>query len=93
MRVEAYDLDSSWVSLLATPRHRSVVCEDCGVTPQDTPGPRLAPEGNEPGDIEVFVTHSIEDPRAQFFDQQDIPWIEVRVTSEDFYEGPDSWTA
>jgi hypothetical protein len=47
-QMEAYGLDSSWVSLLATPRHRSVVCEDCEVTPQNAPGPGWRRKGTNP---------------------------------------------
>lgn len=47
--------------------------------------------GNVIGAIEVFVTHSVEEQKEQFFKEQNISWLELRAT-EALYEGSHTWT-
>lgn len=51
----------------------------------------LLSEGKVIGAIEVLVSHSVDEQKARYFDDQEISWLEVRAT-ETLYEGDNAWT-
>src|SRR5262249_33469976 len=44
------------------------------------------------GAIEVLVTHSVQEQKAHYFAEANIPWLEVNA-EESFYQGESAWTA
>jgi hypothetical protein len=43
------------------------------------------------GAIEVLVTHSVQEQKAHYFAEANIPWLEVKP-EETFYQGESAWT-
>ncbi len=50
----------------------------------------LLREGRVMAAIEVLVTHAVEEPKAKYFEDNAIPWIEIRARPA-LYEGEKSW--
>lgn len=51
----------------------------------------LLRQGNPIGALEVFVSHKVTQEKASFFQQSNIPGLEIKV-SESFYDGDNRWT-
>jgi len=51
----------------------------------------LLSEGKVIGAIEVLVSHSVSEQKAQYFADQRISWLEVQA-NETLYEGDNTWT-
>jgi hypothetical protein len=52
----------------------------------------LLQNGKVIGAIEIFVTHAVNEEKAQRFQSQDVDWIEI-YGDEGIYEEPNAWTA
>jgi hypothetical protein len=65
---------------------------ECGIGPYWA-DVALLRDGQVIGVIEIFVAHKTEEEKARYFDENNIPWIEVPVYDDEIYLGDNAWTA
>lgn len=80
----------TWVTMQATPRHKSVVCEGCGKTPDQSPGRGWKRNGTDPTNWRHFCpvcADRLEEIRGRLKRVAPGPWWWKRCYEIDSYSG------